>query len=146
MLGRKPIWIGPPFPMPDLVYKRGMHNGYPWVITRHPEMGVYNGYVCVPEDHPWMQFGDDYYLISNNVPFGEITFRRGQWFGFDTMHSGQYWPEVVEAIEEVSPGSGDIFKKTWNNTPGIEMSIGLVAEWVVQLCTDAHDAHKDKKE
>lgn len=132
--------------MPALIYKRGMHDGYQWVVTKTPELGTHNGYVCVPEDHPWMLLGDDYDRIVNNVPFGEITFHHGRWFGFDTMHAGQYWPAQIEYYNSISPGMGDHFKKTWNGLPAFEMTVEHVLTWVLQLCIDARDAYTTTKE
>lgn len=125
--------------MPSSIYRRGVHEGFQWVVTKFPGWEGYNGYVCVPEDHPWMK--EEY--PENNVPFGEITFRDGRWLGFDTMHGGQYWPDHIEYLKRVGVPAESIhvFKKDWMGNPSLEMTKEHVLTWVIQLCIDAKDAY-----
>ena len=79
------------FPLRLRTLESGVEDGFTWVTAEAPMWGAVNGYVRVEGPHPWknVEYLDD---ISNTVPFGEITFGEGDWFGFDTLHSGQAWP------------------------------------------------------
>lgn len=78
------------FPLKSEVLAHGEHEGIQWVAARAPLYGAVNGYVRVSRTHPW--HGYEYmYEIPNNVPWGEITYGNGNWFGFDTLHAGQHW-------------------------------------------------------
>lgn len=78
------------FPLDVEIVARGVEDGYEWVAARAPMYGAVNGYVYAPNPHPWAE-REDLWDIPNNVPWGEITFHRDDWYGFDTLHAGQYW-------------------------------------------------------
>lgn len=110
------------FPFPKRVVDSGVEDGVTWVTSEAPFWGAVNGYVRLEGPHPWknVEFLE---VISNTVPFGEITFREGDWFGFDTMHSGQGWPgNPLQYPDDV------------------QMTPVLVTEWAKQLARDAASA------
>ena len=72
----------------------GTHHGIDWCIVTAPLWGAVNGYVRIPDDHPWAGMGYD--EIHESDPHlsvnGGLTFASGEWIGFDTLHSGDFWP------------------------------------------------------
>lgn len=104
-------------------------NGvYGWVAADAPLYGAVNGYVRLPDGHPWLavEYG---YQIPNDVPWGEITYSKGNWIGFDSMHSGQYWPG-----QSYGPFEGDT-----------HMDAEMVIEWTKQLLDEAMAAYSVPK-
>lgn len=100
-------------------------NGvYGWVAADAPSYGAVNGYVRLPDGHPWLAV-ENGYDIPNNVPWGEITYQNGNWIGFDSMHSGQYWPG-----QSYGPYYGDT-----------HMDAEMVIEWTKQLLNEAMAAY-----
>lgn len=71
------------------VADEGVEDGIEWATANAPLYGAINGYVKVPEDHPW--HGLDYDDIDVEIN-GGLTYARDGWIGFDTLHSGDYWP------------------------------------------------------
>lgn len=110
------------FPIKTKVVDSGTIEGIPWVSSRAPIYEAVNGYVRLPDGHPWLEV-EHGYEIENNIPWGEITFQRGNWIGFDSLHSGQYWP-------------GERSRMSVYDT---EMTAGMVVEWTKQLAQEAHD-------
>jgi len=78
------------FPIRTEVLAHGDVHGIPWVAARAPLYGAVNGYCKLPDHHPWLD--GDLYAAENNVPWGELTYGRGNWVGVDTLHAGQWWP------------------------------------------------------
>lgn len=110
------------FPLRNKIVESGVEDGITWVTAEAPIYGAVNGYVRIEGPHPWKNF-DKSWDIDTTVPFGEITYRNGDWFGFDTLHSGQAWP------------------KSPVNYPGDTlMTSELVAEWAQHLARDAASA------
>lgn len=110
------------FPFRNRVVDSGVEDGITWVTSEAPFWGAVNGYVRIEGPHPWknVEYTGD---IDTTVPFGEITFGEGDWFGFDTLHSGQAWP-----------GSPVKF------SDDVQMTPELVTEWAKQLARDAASA------
>lgn len=53
-----------------------------------------NGYVRLLDGHPWANkelFVDDWDIPAE--VHGSITYRSGNWIGFDTAHGADYWPQ-----------------------------------------------------
>lgn len=110
------------FPLWNKILDSGVEDGITWVTAKAPMYGAVNGYVRIDGPHPWKDI-EDTWDIPTTVPFGEITFTKDNWFGFDTLHTGQVWPD--------SP-----FKY-----PGdTQMTPGMVTEWAKQLARDAASA------
>lgn len=111
----------PDFPITTEIVASGEIEGIPWVSARAPLYGAVNGYIKLPDGHPWLELE----YIENSVPWGEITFTDGHWIGFDTLHSGQYWP------------SGEPFntRRSHDRVMTQEMVIG----WTKQLAQEAHN-------
>lgn len=99
----------------------GEIEGIPWVAARAPLYGAVNGYVRLPSGHPWLEME----YIENSVPWGEITYTSGNWIGFDSLHSGQYWP------------SDEPFNRRWDHDT--VMTEEMVIGWTKQLAQEAHD-------
>lgn len=72
----------------------GWRNGIEWCIVRAPLYGAVNGYVKIPEDHPW--YGKSYDEIDADVHGGLTYGSQDGWIGFDTLHSGDYWPDMPD--------------------------------------------------
>lgn len=108
------------FPIKTEVKSSATYKGIPCVTALAPINGASNGYIRLPSGHPWLEV--DY--IENSVPWGEITFKRGNWIGFDTMHSGQYWPG--------SPYS--------RYADDCVMDHDMVTDWALDLAMEAHEA------
>ena len=110
------------FPITTEVIDHGEVHGIPWVTARAPFYGAANGYIRVPDNHPWLHV-EYMYDIENTVPWGEITYGKGNWLGFDSMHSGQYWPD-----DRYGPYPGDEL-----------MTDAKVIGWTKQLANEAHN-------
>ena len=74
----------------------GVENGIQWATCRAPMYGGLNGYARIPDGHPWHDLG-----YSEIEPFlawdNELTYAKGGWIGFDTMHGGDIWPGKNDA-------------------------------------------------
>lgn len=87
----------------------GVEDGIVWAITRAPLVGI-NGYVLIPpEGHPWSTgipseevvdddgehlwntYATDDLGVHGGITYGGCGGGPG-WIGFDTAHSGDYWP------------------------------------------------------
>jgi len=112
------------FPIKTEIVASGEHEGYPWVAARAPIYGAVNGYVRLPDGHPWLDI-DPLYMIENSIPWGEITFGKGNWIGFDSLHFGQYWP------------SEDRFNRMYDGDT--LMTEEMVVGWASRLAQEAHD-------
>jgi|GEM_PF-3048151 len=72
----------------------GVENGVEWATCQAPLYGAVNGYVRVPEGHPWSGMA---YSDINVEVHGGLTYEGADgWIGFDTLHSGDYWPECPD--------------------------------------------------
>jgi hypothetical protein len=112
------------FPITTEVVDAGEINGIHWVSAKAPLFGAVNGYVRLPDNHPWLAV-ENGYEIENSIPWGEITYMKGNWIGFDSLHSGQYWP------------SEDRYNTRFDgDTP---MTAEMVIGWTKQLAQEAHD-------
>lgn len=76
----------------------GTHQGVEWAIVQAPMFGAINGYVRIPKGHPWRD--KDYDDIPVDCPGGLTYAGRDGWVGFDTLHSGDMWPEVPRYGED----------------------------------------------
>lgn len=68
----------------------GVEGGVAWATHPAPLYGAVNGYVRIPEGHPWQG------MECGEVPVdahGGLTYRDGDWYGFDTLHWGDSWPD-----------------------------------------------------
>jgi hypothetical protein len=108
------------FPINTEVLANGEHEGFPWVAARAPLYGAVNGYVRLPDNHPWLHTEE---YIENSIPWGELTYNRGNWIGFDSLHSGQHWPE-----QTYGPFDGDTI-----------MTEEMVIGWAEQLAHEARN-------
>jgi hypothetical protein len=111
------------FPINPEIVANGEIEGIPWVSARAPIYGAVNGYIRLPDGHPWLEMN----YIENDVPWGEITYTRGNWIGFDSLHSGQVWPEQIESSN---------YYRTYASQDQI-MTDEMVIAWTQQL---AHEA------
>lgn len=110
------------------VLAHGEVDGIIWVAARAPIYGAVNGYCRVPDNHPWLNIAEGW-DIETTVPWGEITYRDGNWVGFDTLHAGQYWPGQSESPFNIGPFEGDTL-----------MTEGMVIGWAERLAGDAAEA------
>lgn len=78
------------------IIESGVENGIEWETRRAPLYGAVNGYAHIPVGHPW--HGLDYDEIDVRV-HGGLTFGDGEWIGFDTLHYGDYWPEIPYGLD-----------------------------------------------
>lgn len=86
----------PKFTPPGMtVVEHGIEAGIHWATCR-ARLGAVNGYVHIPKGHPWD--GLDYDDIDVDV-HGGLTYARNGWIGFDTLHSGDYWPGMPWQID-----------------------------------------------
>lgn len=71
----------------------GVENGIEWAIMRAPLYGAVNGYARLPAGHPWQRLDLQMGAVDVDV-HGGITYGPDPdgWVGFDTLHSGDYWP------------------------------------------------------
>lgn len=74
--------------------ERGTENGVEWATLNAPLWGAVNGYVKLPDGHPWRDIEDIQFSSDINV-HGGVTYGMDAngWIGFDTLHSGDSWPE-----------------------------------------------------
>lgn len=107
---------------PSSVYTYGVRNGIIWAVVQAPTGYAYNGYVRVPDGHPWDAIGACQVFVDEG-PFGELTFSEDNWIGFDTLHSGQVWPEDPNAY---------LFEGA------VVMSVPLVVDRTLRLADAAH--------
>lgn len=109
------------FPIKTHIIDHGEIEGIPWVTAAAPIWGAANGYIKLPLGHPWLD------MDTIDIPTGEgwcgITYGSGSWIGFDSLHSGQYWP-----------GSGRP-KKAYEQ----EMDHKTIIEWTKHLAQEAAD-------
>lgn len=63
-------------------------HGLRCALVRAPLYGAINGYVRFP--------GFPYNLAQEVDVHGGVTYDRGDWLGFDTLHSGDWWPGMAE--------------------------------------------------
>lgn len=82
----------------------GSINGVEWHTHVAPLRGAVNGYFRVPESHPmWgvdvFDLDNEYWTCLDGQLGGarELTYsypdELPEWFGFDTLHSCDHWPE-----------------------------------------------------
>lgn len=109
------------FPLLGQVVSHGEHGGIPWV-TSETLFGASNGYVRLPDGHPWLDEAVD---VETDVPCGEITYRSGNWIGFDSLHHWQHWPGMPH----------------WWPIGGHEVNMdhSKVTAWAELLAIEAHD-------
>lgn len=119
------------FPLKGAVLAHGEVDGITWVAARAPIYGAVNGYCRVPENHPWLNIAEEW-DIETSVPWGEITYRDGNWVGFDTLHAGQHWPGQSESPFNIGPLEGDLL-----------MTEATVIGWAKRLASDAAAALAD---
>lgn len=110
------------FPIRNKIVDSGVEDGITWVTAKAPMWGAVNGYVRIEGTHPWKD-AEETWEIDTTVPFGEITFREGDWFGFDTLRRGHVWPASA-----------------WKYPGDIQMTPELVTKWAKQLARDAATA------
>jgi hypothetical protein len=113
------------FPIGTEVLASGEIDGILWAAARAPLYEAVNGYVRVPDNHPWLDAGDEYEGLETDVPWGGFTYHKGNWFGFDSLHAGQWWPAEGSA---------------WGRGPfedDMVMSDALVIEWTQQRAREA---------
>ncbi|UEJ82669.1 hypothetical protein Bra3105_17865 [Brachybacterium halotolerans subsp. kimchii] len=108
------------FPLKSKIVASGEVDGITWVAASAPIYDAVNGYVRLPEAHPWLA-ARDLSDIDTSVPWGEITYGRGNWIGFDTLHAGQYWPG-----QPYGPSEG-----------ALHMTPETVISWVERLAREA---------
>lgn len=85
------------------VVDTGVKLGIRWLTAHNGLYGAVNGYVKVPSWHPW--FG----LYCDCIPVdvhGGLTYGCNQrgWIGFDTLHAGDYWPDMPRPLLELADG------------------------------------------
>lgn len=94
----------------------GEHMGIKWCIVAAP-IAAGNGYVFVPEGHCWEgRDVEDVAEVHGGITYGGVP----GWIGFDTLHSGDYWPE-----QELARLGGE-----WSDyRPGV---LGDLNHWTVE--------------
>ena len=81
--------------------EHGVHEGIAWAVVEAPMYGAMNGYVRVPENHPWFRLGYSDPELSGVEVHGGLTYDdQDGWIGFDTLHSGDYWPSAPDFYRE----------------------------------------------
>ena len=96
-------------------------SGYKCRISRNEHMGTLCGYVGIPKEHRfWGASYEDDELrdIGDNV-HGGITYSQqgddGYWyFGFDTSHTNDFAPKMVETLIAVGSGADPRFHDCMN--------------------------------
>lgn len=90
----------------DEVIDQGIEDGILWFTYPAPIYGAINGYVRVSEEHPW--YGGVYDTIEPYPEVnGGVTFDNADgWFGFDTLHAGDYWPQASHYCSTLPPECG----------------------------------------
>lgn len=75
----------------------GVEGGIAWCTLMAPLYGAVNGYVHIPEGHRFEAMGYDEIMDRFKVhAHGGLTYARGGWIGFDTLHAGDWWPGEAE--------------------------------------------------
>ncbi|MDR6117246.1 hypothetical protein QE370_000430 [Aeromicrobium sp. SORGH_AS981] len=79
----------------------GTEDGITWATVNAPMFGAVNGYVKIPTGN--VLAGLSYSEVQDRLDLDdllggarELTFGSDQWIGFDTLHSGDYWPEAPD--------------------------------------------------
>ena len=75
----------------------GIEEGVVWATVEAPIYGAVNGYVKLPEGHPWAGLCT---LVLDVDVNGGITYDMDGWIGFNTLHSGDYWPGCPVFVAE----------------------------------------------
>lgn len=89
------------------VIESGIEEGIEWATCAAPMYGAVNGYVKLPEGHPWsgleLQMGDGPDIDApGGITYGPTD---SGWIGFDTLHSGDYWPGAPRYYEDLLHGT-----------------------------------------
>lgn len=131
------------FPIKNDVATTGTYGDYIWIVAKAPAYG-YNGYVRIPDDeignHPWAVNND--YIFEpegSDLCWSEVTYDCGNWFGFDTLHSFNYWPTEYIWADNKKP-----FIKTiamMRDEHSITMSLERVENMTRGFAKQASDAY-----
>lgn len=94
--------------------QQGVEDGVQWAVYPAPLYGAINGYVYVPESHPghWKDYDDD--AFDSIEVHGGLTFSHSGWIGFDTLHSGDWWPEMYMKGGSIHWTEGMVVEETKN--------------------------------
>jgi hypothetical protein len=76
-------------------------HGLRCVLVRAPIWNAINGYVQVPSITTEQA---EQVEVHGGVTFGPTG---DDWIGFDTLHSGDYWPEMAHYVQRTS------YDRTW---------------------------------
>lgn len=90
----------PPGFDPKKVVNFGAVNGILWITYGPGLWGSVNGYAWIPPEHPWGQTPEDYDSIPVDIHGGLTYGDINGWVGFDTLHSGDVWPESPTSFSE----------------------------------------------
>lgn len=90
------------------VIDRGWTGGIEWITKPAPIFGAINGYVRLPAGHPWRDLDlqmEDHVDVHGGVTYGPTS---DGWIGFDTLHSGDWWPGMYDTFRtQPGPLSGE---------------------------------------
>jgi hypothetical protein len=115
-------------------------NGLKCRINRNPITGTLCGYVGVPKGHQHFKghYDDEVMCVADLDIHGGLTYSEmgddGYWyFGFDTAHSDDFSPKIVEHLIEAGRKDFAFYQscdyKTWEY---VNREIEFLAEWLAR--------------
>lgn len=114
------LGIAPPKMTPIRAWEA---HGLRCALVRAPLHGAINGYVRIP--------GFPYRLAAEVQVHGGVTYDGGDWLGFDTLHSGDWWPQMAEFRSTRHAGD-----RTWTEDE-VAAETERMAESIVRLAAAA---------
>lgn len=126
------------FPLGLEVIRRGDENGYMWAVARAHNGHSSNGYVRLPDGHPWLMTRKEWDIETvGHSKHGGITYRQGNWIGFDTDHYNHVWADENGHYPDSAYGMNAMFMPA----PMIHMTDDLVTSWTRDLALEGSSVH-----
>lgn len=126
----------------ESIVEFGEHLGYQWVIAKAPTYGL-NGYIRIPEhqtNHPWED--EEQILDTNEHPWGEVTYKRGRWQGFDNCHPWNHWDE--EYVWVKTPVLLKVARNDYGGEPKRWDTLNTTRQQVRHMIEQAHEAYNQQ--
>lgn len=123
----------------DTIVETGEHLGYQWVIAKTPTYGL-NGYIRIPDhqtNHPWEY--EEHICDTDEHPWGEVTYQRGRWYGFDNLNSWNHWDE--EYVWLKTPTFLEIARNAYDGEPKRWDTLNTTRQQVRHMIEQAHEEY-----
>lgn len=123
----------------EAIVESGEHLGYQWAIAKALAYGL-NGYIRIPDDqtnHPWED--KEWICDTDEHPWGEVTYQRGRWYGFDNLHSWNHWTE--EYVWNKTPSIIEAANNAYNGEPKRWDNLNTTRQQVRHMIEQAHEEY-----